>query len=111
MFSRKFTSRSLTALLACSLFSGVGLASTTALATPVLAAGQSTASQSSQKRGSNSAGLTSSQIASAKAKGMVWVNTKSRTYHTGGRYYGKTKHGKFMSLEDAKKAGYRPARH
>jgi hypothetical protein len=50
------------------------------------------------------------EIAAAKASGRVWVNTSSGTYHKSGRYYGKTKQGKFMSEEDAKKAGYKPAK-
>ena len=99
--SSKMLSCRLAAILAISLFSGVGFASAAIFPAPVPGAGQSTANKSSQKRGADSSGLTSSQIASAKAKGMVWVNTQSRTYHTGGRYYGKTKHGKFMSLDDA----------
>jgi len=47
------------------------------------------------------------QIASAKASGMVWVNTDSGVYHKGGRWYGKTKTGKFMSEADAKAAGFK----
>ncbi len=44
-------------------------------------------------------------------KGMVWVNTESKVYHKeGDRYYGKTKHGKFMTEQDAIKAGYRAAK-
>ncbi len=44
-------------------------------------------------------------------KGMVWVNTATKVYHKeGDRYYGKTKQGKFMTEEDAVKAGYRPAK-
>ena len=39
--------------------------------------------------------------------GMVWVNLDSGVYHKGGRWYGKTKNGKFMSEADAIKAGYR----
>jgi hypothetical protein len=45
-------------------------------------------------------------IAAAKASGKVWVNTSSGAYHKGGRYYGKTKQGKFMTEDEAKKAGY-----
>ena len=41
-------------------------------------------------------------------KGMVWVNLNSGIYHReGDQWYGKTKHGKFMSEADAQKAGYR----
>jgi hypothetical protein len=50
---------------------------------------------------------TDPQIASAKSSGMVWVNTDSGIYHKGGRWYGKTKTGKFMSEADAKAAGYK----
>ena len=45
-------------------------------------------------------------------KGMVWVNTDSGVYHhEGDQWYGKTKDGKFMREEEAKKAGYKEARH
>ena len=49
-------------------------------------------------------------ISAAKASGKVWVNTSSGTYHKAGRYYGKTKQGKFMTEDDAKKAGYHEAK-
>jgi hypothetical protein len=40
----------------------------------------------------------------------VWVNLSSRVYHCpGGRYYGATKRGKFMTEVDAQKTGNRPA--
>lgn len=48
-------------------------------------------------------------IADAKAKGMVWVNTNTKVYHKDGEFYGKTKKGKFMTEDDAKKAGFRAA--
>jgi hypothetical protein len=45
-------------------------------------------------------------------KGMVWVNTASGVYHhEGDQWYGKTKDGKFMSEEEAKKAGFHEAKH
>ena len=53
---------------------------------------------------------TDQEIADAKAKGLVWVNTSTKVYHTSGAYYGKTKHGKFMTQADAEKAGYRAAK-
>ena len=48
--------------------------------------------------------------AAAKAKGLVWVNLNTKVYHSAGEMYGKTKHGQFMTEEEAKKAGNRAAR-
>lgn len=43
-------------------------------------------------------------------KGMVWVNTDSKVYHKeGSRWYGKTKVGKWMTEDEAKKAGFKEA--
>lgn len=46
-------------------------------------------------------------IAAAKASGKVWVNLSSGVYHKGGRWYGKTKNGKFMTEAQAKADGYK----
>jgi hypothetical protein len=44
-------------------------------------------------------------------KGMVWVNLSTKVFHReGDRYYGNTKNGKFMTEDDALKAGYREAK-
>jgi|ERR1039458_8305989 hypothetical protein len=51
----------------------------------------------------------SPEIAAAKASGKVWVNTESGVYHKSGRWYGKTKAGKFMTESEAKAAGYKEA--
>lgn len=49
--------------------------------------------------------------ATAPAPGMVWVNTDTKVYHReGDRYYGKTKHGKYMTESEAIQAGYRAAK-
>jgi hypothetical protein len=50
------------------------------------------------------------EIADARAKGLVWVNLGTRVYHKDGDFYGKTKRGKFMSEDDAKKAGFHEAK-
>ncbi len=43
--------------------------------------------------------------------GMVWANLDTKVYHMPGRrWYGKTKHGQFMTEEDAVKAGFRPSK-
>jgi hypothetical protein len=49
-------------------------------------------------------------IASAKASHKVWANLNTGLYHKGGRWYGKTKGGKFMTVDEARKAGYKPAK-
>jgi hypothetical protein len=42
---------------------------------------------------------------------MVWVNLDSKIFHReGDQWYGRTKHGKYMSEADALKAGYRLSR-
>ena len=56
-------------------------------------------------------GAAKQQTSQAKSAGMVWVNTESGVYHKQGtRWYGKTKHGKYMLEADAIKAGYKPAK-
>ena len=50
------------------------------------------------------------EIADAKSKGLVWVNLNTRVYHKDGSFYGTTKHGKFMTEDEATKAGYRAAK-
>jgi len=54
---------------------------------------------------------TASEIAAAKASHKVWVNLDSGIYHKSGRWYGKTKNGKFMTVDEAKKAGYKASKH
>ncbi len=49
-------------------------------------------------------------IAAAKAAGKVWVNLETGVYHKGGRWYGRTKNGRFMTEAEAKKAGYRESK-
>jgi hypothetical protein len=37
----------------------------------------------------------------------VWVNLDSGVYHKGGRWYGTTKNGKFVTEAEAQQAGYK----
>ncbi|HEV7515110.1 MAG TPA: helix-hairpin-helix domain-containing protein, partial [Thermoanaerobaculia bacterium] len=51
------------------------------------------------------------QMVPPPAKGMVWVNLDSKIFHReGDTWYGRTKHGQYMSAADALKAGYREAK-
>ena len=45
------------------------------------------------------------------AAGMVWVNLSTKVFHReGDRWYGNTKHGKYMTEAEALQAGYREAK-
>jgi cytoskeletal protein RodZ len=66
------------------------------------------ASEASKKTKAAASGAADSpEIAAAQASGKVWVNLDSGIYHKGGRWYGKTKNGKFMTEAEAKAAGYK----
>ena len=45
-------------------------------------------------------------IANAKSQGQVWVDPGSHVYYKDGASYGKTKKGKFMTEEEARKQGF-----
>src|SRR5208282_365916 len=76
-------------------------------ATPASPSANPDAPQTTTKATASKA--SSSEIAAAKASGKVWVNTESGVYHKSGRWYGKTKSGKFMTEAEAKAAGYKAA--
>jgi len=80
------------------------------LAQPAPAKDSKATKSSSAKASEETPAPSDKEIADAKAKGMVWVNLSSKIYHKEGKFYGKTKRGKFMSEDDAKKAGYREAK-
>src|SRR5215475_6792250 len=90
-----------------------------ALAVTLLFYGSAVASQATATKEKSSktatkavaaAAPTEREIADAKAKGLVWVNTSSKVYHKDGKFYGKTKQGQFLTEADAQKAGYRAAK-
>ena len=57
------------------------------------------------------AAAAASQPAPPAGSGKVWVNLESKVYHyEGDRWYGTTKNGKYMSEDEAIKAGYRAAK-
>jgi len=66
--------------------------------------------QSSPAKGPAPSAPSASDVAAAKASHKVWVNLDTGIYHKPGRWYGKTKSGKFMTEDEAKKAGYKPAK-
>src|SRR6266699_866726 len=76
--------------------------------------GLQTASPNAQVRSSSASptktGVPDADIAAAKAAGKVWVNLETGVYHKGGRWYGRTKNGRFMTEAEAKKAGYRESK-
>ena len=67
---------------------------------------QAATAKAAQSKGSPSA----ADVTAAKAAHQVWVNLDTGIYHKGGRWYGKTKNGKFMTVDEAKKAGYKAAK-
>ena len=69
----------------------------------------STTKTASKKTSAKAAAASNPDIAAAQSSGKVWVNTDTRVYHKNGRWYGKTKKGKFMTESEAKAAGYKQA--
>jgi len=67
-------------------------------------------SAAATKKIKTASGNSSPEIAAAQASGKVWINLDSGIYHKGGRWYGKTKNGKFMTEAEAKAAGYKESK-
>jgi len=98
-----------TITVACVLFIGASAPAATFQASQANSQGTSASDQSKNAK-PQSRTPSSAEIAAAKASGKVWVNVDSGIYHKGGRWYGKTKNGKFMTADEAKKAGYKAAK-
>jgi hypothetical protein len=77
--------------------------------TPLVTVGM--APTGSANRAEPSAAPAASAMTPAPAPGMVWVNTDTKVFHReGDRWYGHTKHGKYMTESDAIAAGYHAAK-
>jgi hypothetical protein len=95
-----------TAFAAALSMAGLGMAQT-GTTSPAPVPAKSTAS--TKAPAVKSSRPTAQQIADAKAKGMVWVNTQSKLYYKEGSHFGKGKNGKFMTEDEAKTAGFKAA--
>ncbi|MCX6623696.1 MAG: hypothetical protein NTY38_22030 [Acidobacteria bacterium] len=102
--------RLITFLVAYSVWAATLAFSMAPQTTPTGAAKEASGKAKSAAKAGATAAVSDSEIADAKAKGLVWVNLNTKVYHKSGQFYGKTKAGKFMTEADAQKVGYRTAK-
>jgi hypothetical protein len=63
------------------------------------------ASKKSNKDGTTSKAPSDQEVGNARSEGLVWIDSDKRVYYKQGDLYGRTKHGKFATEDDAKKEG------
>lgn len=108
----RVTYRNLVWLAAFSIFFALLAATVSAQQTSgtQTATKQSATTAAAQPTAAKAGMPSAAEIASAKKGGKVWVNLDTGIYHKGGRWYGKTKNGRFMTESEAKAAGYRKSK-
>lgn len=69
--------------------------------------GRTSSAQTEPQKREAEASPTTRETMAASEQGKVWVNTDTKIYHLpGDRWYGKTKHGKYMTEKEAIADGY-----
>ena len=99
-------------LFVLALLLGVTSAICVAQTAPAAAPATSTPDKKAAKK-TKSAPVDPSTIAQAPGggDGKVWVNTNTKVFHKeGDPWYGKTKHGSYMTEADAVKGGFHEAK-